>query len=448
MQKQPSLEKSSLPPGMIRKIIHTGIGVLILLLTWLIERDIVLWLIIGGSIFSFATFRYKKFYLLHKTTHQSWGTLFYPVGILSAYLLLYDLPLHFFRTALMVLTLADTAANLFGKIRMGNGWFVVFHEKKSMHGMAGYLVATLIVLFALMPISNLTDPFYILSILILALILELVSWRGSDNLSIPLGLALFFLWSERYDINYVWFSSVLGFMSAGGILMFRLKLLSRMGSLAAWMLGIYLLLLDGFEWIVVVLLFFITSVIFTKIRSKFMHKNRKDGGRNAWQVVANIIWAVGSSVIFLLTGNEFFVLLFIVYVAAVTADTWASELGPIFNKRSFSIADFRMHTAGITGGISFAGTLAAALGALIVSWTGFMLFFNQPDWNIILLIALSAFLACFADTLLGAFVEDKMLIMPFFTNKKGKESITPNDLVNLGGSLSAGFFLWFFMQLH
>jgi hypothetical protein len=56
MQKQPSPEKSSPPPGMIRKIIHTGIGVLILLLTWLIERDILLWLIIGGSIFSFIYF--------------------------------------------------------------------------------------------------------------------------------------------------------------------------------------------------------------------------------------------------------------------------------------------------------------------------------------------------------------------------------------------------------
>jgi uncharacterized protein (TIGR00297 family) len=445
MQKQPSLEKSSPPLAMVRKIIHTGIGVLILLLTWLIERDFLLWLIIGGSIFSFTTFRYKKFYLLHKTTHQSWGTLFYPVGILSAYLLLYDLPLYYFRSALMILTVSDTAANLIGKIKNGNGWFVLLGDKKSMHGMAGYLIATMVVLFALMPFPTLVNPFYILSILILALILELVSWRGSDNLSIPLGLALFFLWSERYNINYVWFSSVLGFMSAGGILMFQLKLLSRLGSLAAWMLGIYLLLLDGYEWIVVVLLFFITSVIFTKIRSKLMHNNRKDSGRNAWQVVANIIWAVVSSVIYLLTGNEFFIMLFIAFLGAVTADTWASELGPIFNKRSFSIADFRMKKAGVTGGISFAGTLAAALGALIVSWTGFLLFFNEPDWNIILLIALSAFLACFADTLLGAFVEDKMLIMTFFTSKKGKESLTPNDMVNLGGSLTAGFFLWLFI---
>jgi uncharacterized protein (TIGR00297 family) len=445
MQKQPSPEKPALSPGMIRKIIHAGIGVLILLLTWLIERDVLLWLIIGGSIFSFATFRYKKFYLLHKTTDQSWGTLFYPVGILSAYLLLYDLPLYNFRTALMVLTLADTAANLIGKIKIGNGWFVLLSDKKSMHGMAGYLIATLVVLFALMPFPTLANPFYILSILLLALILELVSWRGSDNLSIPLGMALFFLWSEKYEINYIWFASVLVFMSAGGILMFKLKLLSRMGSVAAWILGIYLLLLDGYEWIIVVLLFFFTSVIFTKIRSKFLHKNKKESGRNAWQVVANIIWAVVSSVIFLLTGNEFFVMLFIAYVAAVTADTWASELGPIFNKRSFSLADFKMHKAGVTGGISFAGTLAAALGALIVSWSGLLLFYTQPDWNIILLIALSAFLACFADTFLGAFVENKMLKMPFFASKKGTESITPNDMVNLGGSLTAGLFLWLFI---
>jgi len=66
----------------------------------------------------------------------------------------------------------------------------------------------------------------------------------------------------------------------------------------------------------------------------------------------------------------------------------------------------------------------------------------------IAILSASAFLACFVDSLLGAFVEDKMLRWKIFKKRKTSESLTPNDLINMVGSLSAfAFYLllsWIF----
>lgn len=429
-------------PVLIRKSIHFFTGILILVLTWLLERDVLLWLIIGGTLFSFATFRYKRFYLLHKTSDASLGTLFYPLGILGAYLLLWSLPIYFFQTALMILILSDTVANIIGQIKNGNGHFRILREKKSMHGIAGFVVASLGVFFVFLPLQKLADPFYLFFLLMLAVILEVISWRGSDNLSIPLGLAVFFYLSEMYTPDYRLMSLVLLLMTIGSVVLYRQKLLTLQGTLAAWLLGNYLLILPGLKWVIPVLLFFFSSVLFTRLRARVLKKKGRGGSRNAWQVTANILWAVVSSALWLATGHDLFILLFIAYVAAVTADTWASELGPLFNRRSFSLSDRRWHPAGVTGGISLAGTLAALIGSFVISAVSWWLFFGQWNNGMIALLTLAAFLACFADTLLGAFVENRLLAMPFFNHRQSHEAITPNDLVNLGGSLTAGLFVW------
>jgi uncharacterized protein (TIGR00297 family) len=140
---------------------------------------------------------------------------------------------------------------------------------------------------------------------------------------------------------------------------------------------------------------------------------------------------------------------FIAFVAAVTADTWASEIGPLLNKRCFSLSTMREVPAGANGGISFFGSAAALSGAAIISSVSYYLFFGSWQWDIIAILSLSAFLACFADSLLGAFAEDKMLRMDYFKKRNTLESITPNDLVNMIGSGTAFIFYlllsWIFL---
>jgi uncharacterized protein (TIGR00297 family) len=246
--------------------------------------------------------------------------------------------------------------------------------------------------------------------------------------------------------SFIFISSAFLFMGIGSLILYRMKTLTANGSIAAWSVGVFLIIGPGIEWLIPVLLFFITSVFFTKLRSRITGKKKEKIARNAWQVAANIIWAMAAALLYQISGDDIYMYLFIVYVAAVTADTWASELGPIFNKRSFSVADMRMHEAGHTGGISFGGTLAALAGAAFISLMS-LIILPGPVNLILVALTLAAFLACFSDTFLGAFVEEKLYKHSFFNRNTDRERITPNDIVNIGGSFTAGIFYLLILHL-
>jgi uncharacterized protein (TIGR00297 family) len=297
-----------------------------------------------------------------------------------------------------------------------------------------------LILYLFLPDLLSSNIQFILFALLWAVIFETASMRGSDNFSIPTGLALFFFLSYNYDFDYLYLSAILIALVPGCFLLFKFNILTRRGSFVAFLLGFYLAGIGGWHWLTPVLLFFLSSAALTKLHHTLQGVRNKSTGRNAWQVIANIVWAVTSSALFLFTRNEIFILFFIAFVAAVTADTWASEIGPLLNKICFSFAKMGMVPAGTNGGISFFGSVAAFAGATIISSLSYYILFGSWHWDIIAILSLSGFVACFADSLLGTFTEDKMLQMNYFKKRKALESITPNDLVNIIGSVTAFVF--------
>ncbi|MDZ7614463.1 MAG: hypothetical protein U5K51_12760 [Flavobacteriaceae bacterium] len=199
-----------------------------------------MYLILAGTLFSFLTFNYKKFHILHKTTDASLGTLYYPIGILSSYLILYNLPLYFFQSSVMVLAVSDTLANFAGQIQKGNNWIRTFHDRKSIYGIIAYSLSASLILYFLLPdLLSLNIP-YILFAVLWAVILETSSMRGSDNMSIPAGLALFFSLTSYYEVNYLYLSAILLALAPGCFLLFKFNILTRRGSFVAFLLGFYL----------------------------------------------------------------------------------------------------------------------------------------------------------------------------------------------------------------
>jgi len=427
----------------IRKIIHLSLGLLIWALSYVAEKDVLLYLIAGGTVFSFLTYNHKKFHLLHKSADISLGTIFYPLGILSSYLILYHLPMYYFHASLLVLSISDTLAGFAGGIHKGNGRIRTFHDRKSIYGIAAYSLSAFIIFYLVLPDSLRLNIPYLLFVLLWSVVLETASIRGSDNFSIPAGLAVFFYFSFHNDFNYIYLSAILLASAMGCFLLFKFSILTRRGSFVAFLLGFYFAGILGWQWLTPVLLFFLSSAAFTKWRHAIHGSQTKTTARNAWQVIANIVWAVCSSALFLVTQNEIFILFFIAFVAAVTADTWASEIGPLMNKRSFLLSKMSTVPAGTNGGISFTGSLAALAGATIISSLSYYGLMGLWRWDIIVMLSVSAFFACFVDSLLGTFVEDKMLQMSYFKKQRSLESIRPNDLVNMTGSFTAfGFYLF------
>ena len=424
----------------IRKLVHLSTGLIIWILSYVVDKNVLLYLVLAGTVFSFLTFNYKKFHLLHHTTDASLGTIYYPVGILSSYLILYNLPLYYFHSSLMVLSISDTLAYFAGQVQKGNGWIRTFHDRKSIYGITAYSLSAILILYLFLPGFLSSNIPYILFALLWAVILETASMRGSDNFSIPAGLALFFFLTYHYEVDYLFLTAILFALAPACFLLFKFNILTRRGSFVAFILGFYFAGIIGWHWLMPVLLFFLSSAAFTKLQHAIKGVGNKPTARNAWQVIANIVWAVTSSALFLFTQNEIFILFFIAFVAAVTADTWASEIGPLLNKRCFSLSKMRTVPAGANGGISFFGSLAALTGAAIISSLSYYVFFGSWHWDNIAMLTVSAFIACFADSLLGTFVEDRMLQMNYFKNRKTLESITPNDLVNMFGSVTAFVF--------
>jgi len=132
-------------------------GLALFALTYYFDNITLLFVIIAGSLFAFISYGYRKFRLLHKTSDQSLGTLFYPLGILGAFILLYNMPVHYFRAALLVLTVSDTVASICGHIRTGNIYFNPLKEEKSLYGVIGFAVSTSVIFSIQLPDASIPE---------------------------------------------------------------------------------------------------------------------------------------------------------------------------------------------------------------------------------------------------------------------------------------------------
>lgn len=425
---------------LVRKSVHMITGLILFVFTYYYGRGILLILVSLGVLISLATFFLRRFNFIHVTSPASFGTLFYPLGILTALLILWDQPMSSFRISVMILAVSDTFANFGGLIRKGNVRFNVLKEEKSVYGAAGFALTALFIHRLLAGPQTGWD--ITILFIIAALNFELISYRGSDNFSIPVGCALFFLVTNgglADPLFPILFVPAAAFFS---FLLYKVQWLSRTGSLSAYMLGIYLFVGLDYRWGLSLLFFFITSSVFTWLHRSINKKDGRKPGRNVWQVSANSAVAVSSSLACILTGNILFIYFFIAAVAAVTGDTWASELGPLLNKKCLSLRDLKIRQAGISGGVSIFGSLAALAGCFSSALLGFRLFFQSLDIRLIILLAAAGFSAVFIDSLLGAFIEPTILKISFFkkTKRSEREGITPNDLVNFAASATAPLF--------
>lgn len=153
---------------------------------------------------------------------------------------------------------------------------------------------------------------------------------------------------------------------------YRARSLSRSGALAATLVGAVIFGLGGWQWAILLLTFFISSSglsrAFKNRKRGLNEKFSKGSQRDAGQVFGNGGLATlfaGLSVFF--PGEAWPWLAFAASLAAVNADTWATELGVLSPHPPRMMTDLRkVVEKGTSGGISFFGTLAALAGAGLI----------------------------------------------------------------------------------
>lgn len=153
--------------------------------------------------------------------------------------------------------------------------------------------------------------------------------------------------------------------------------LSGSGFAAAVVLGTGLYTVSNLVWFGSLIAFFISSSLLSKLKHKRKSEAEqhyeKSGRRDAGQVAANGAVPLAAAVGFALLPHPAWWYAYLGALAAVTADTWATELGSLSRGRPRSILTGKAVDRGASGGVTLAGLLASLLGGCFIGLTAGML---------------------------------------------------------------------------
>jgi uncharacterized protein (TIGR00297 family) len=206
---------------------------------------------------------------------------------------------------------------------------------------------------------------------------------------------------------------IIGFLLATivAFLAYRARSLNRSGAYAALLVGTVIFGLGGWAWSILLLTFFITSSAlsraFKKRKREANEKYAKGGQRDAGQVFGN------GGIATLFAALHFFFpeatwpwLGFAASLAAVNADTWATELGVLNPTPPRLVTDLRkVVEKGTSGGVSPVGTLASLAGAGLIGLEAALFNPSGVNWTFFILVTIAGLLGALFDSLLGATVQ-------------------------------------------
>ena len=193
----------------------------------------------------------------------------------------------------------------------------------------------------------------------------------------------------------------------------RAPLLTSQGWIHAGALGTILWGCLGWKgWFAVVLYLGLGSLV-TKIGYAYKQSIGIAEGRGGKRGPENV-WGSATTGTFLailigLNVHSYELLLvgFSASFAAKLADTFGSEIGKRWGRKTYLITTLRPVPAGTDGGISFPGTLASVVGSLLMTFVMSILSFI-PNSYVFLIVFLSGFLATLLESFLGAVCQRRL----------------------------------------
>lgn len=281
------------------------------------------------------------------------------------------------------------------------------------------------------------------------------------------------------DASGIGYRAVIGAIGGAAIarLAVRHRALSKRGAIAAAVMGLGYTAFGGLVWMGTLLAFFTTSSLLSRWKRKQHRKAaaeslyEKTGARDASQV-----WANGGIGLALCIGNALFphpgwLYAFVGVMAAVNGDTWATELGSLSRKPPVSIRTGKRVPPGTSGGITAAGSFAAAAGSLLIGLSAacFMLIgkaslehgvaLEMPLISVIGAAFFGGIAGTFFDSLLGAYAQAmfRCSVCGVETERSTHCQVTSlplrgwhrmdNDAVNIASSIVGGAIAWGISQL-
>ncbi|HNX18642.1 MAG TPA: DUF92 domain-containing protein [Acidobacteriota bacterium] len=379
------------------------------------------------------------------------GIVLYPLSVL-ALILIFRQHLEVVAAAWALLAFGDGLAGAFGIVFGRLTGPLPWNRDKSWAGLVGFLLgggpmAVALAGFVLRDAGPL-PPFSLWAIGVVTVIVALAETaplRTDDNLVVPLlGGALLYAATLVQPMNLAaaartLFAPRLPWVVGGVVVCMLLALAARAvdlsgaahGSLLALGLGVF----GGWRLFAALAIFVLVGSAATRVRRREKEREgtaQERGGRRG----ARNVWANGGAALvfaFLSATAEpasVFMLAAVAALAAATADTLASEIGQAFGRRTVLITTFRPCPRGTDGGVSLAGTLAAAGGAALFAIGAYAS--RTTTARGALFIGLAAFAAPMVESVIGALFERRFL---------------DNEVVNVANTLvgalgAVGLALW------
>ena len=191
---------------------------------------------------------------------------------------------------------------------------------------------------------------------------------------------------------------------------YRAHSLSKSGAWGAFLEGTIIFGLGGWRWAVLLMAFFVSSSVLTRLFGKkkatLNEKFDKGGTRDIGQVLANgAIASFFAGLHFFFPAAPWTWVAYAASLAAVTADTWATELGVLSPSLPRLLTSWKPVERGTSGAISLYGTLAAAGGAAFIAILGALLGSGGRGWASLEIILMAGLLGSLFDSFLGATVQ-------------------------------------------
>ena len=207
---------------------------------------------------------------------------------------------------------------------------------------------------------------------------------------------------------------IIGFLLSLAIsfVAYRGHSLSRSGVWGALLVGTLTFGFGGWVWGTLLIAFFVTSSLFSHYREeekRYLAEKFAKGHRRDWgQVLANGGLGALFALLYFFWREGLLFAAFLGSMAAVSADTWATELGVLSPQPPRLITTGRMVPTGTSGGITLLGTIASLAGGLAMGATAYILLVvngergaNLPSWLATISLG-GGLVGSLFDSLLGA----------------------------------------------